>query len=232
MTPRIKGRLGSGREWLVAFATAISSAAAIFAYVQAGNADKDADRASKAQQAFAAEVEERESAPVLAPDVEPSLQGDSVTVATAYGTIEKQRAERLFVSKTGQPQIIMPVRNVGSGLAIIPVTVAFPRACPSQPTGEPPVLESRVTKYLGPYNVPPGESRQLAFAPLRGESSRPYLAARTATRLSLMVLYTDLLGRRLRWTCVDYTRPTRGDSWSVEYPYYGDRERRTEGRSG
>jgi len=228
---------------LTVVAASVAAIVAIFSYLDSRDAKEEATRATEAQRAFEAEVEERQSVPVLAPDVEPELHGKAVTVPTALGTVKKPRAERLYVSpdlgKPGKsrpkPQIIMPMRNVGDGVAIINVSVKFQHSCNKAPPPKDPLVLARgQTRYLGYYNVPPRESRQLAFAPLKDDRSAhaPYLKARSATRLHLMVIYTDLLGRKLRWTCVDYTRPSSGASWSVKYPYYGDVDRRSTRTSG
>lgn len=115
----------------------------------------------------------------------------------------------------------MPMRNVGNGIAVVPFTVQFAPTCPAAP-GASARLTSQQIRYLGTYNVPPGETRQLVFA-ANDQDRRLYSKATAATRLHLMVIYTDLLARRVRWTCVSYTRPRHDSAWSVEYPYYGER---------
>ena len=210
-------------ELISAGAAVASVIAALAAIYVAVDANTQAGHTEAAQRSFTAEIEERESAPVLAPDVEPRLYAKPVTVPTDVGTVKKRRAERLFVNPD-TPQVIVPMRNVGDGVAVIPVTVSFRDDCPGTPDGIPPLLRKRRAGYLGPYNIPAGESRQLSFGPLdrHPKSARPYVDARRATDLHLMVLYTDLLGRKLRWTCVSYTRPKATASWSVKYPYYDD----------
>jgi hypothetical protein len=232
--------LGRVPDWINALAAVATLAVAVVAFFVARSADREAARTAKAQRVFEAEIEERQAAPVLAPDVEPELQGKDVKVATSYGKVSK-RAERLnfieaddFVKphqeKGIPPMIIVPMRNVGDGVAVIPGKPSFPASCPQAPTREPPALETLGTRYLGAYNVPPGESRQLdfAFAAQDGDRRADYVAASGKTEVSLMVVYTDLLGRRLRWTCVNYTRDP-GEAWAVDYPFYGDRERKPPG---
>lgn len=213
----------------------VSAAGALWAVLEADQANDAADAVARQQQAFEADVEERESAPVLAPDVEPELRGKPIRVPTDRGTFTKNRAERLLVhiiqnrpADEPTPQIVVPMRNVGAGLAVVPVTLSFPTTCPVEPPKRDlPVFESgQGGRYLGPSNILPGESRQLSFSPLAGQRPEPYFRALKATgELSLLVFYTDLLGRRLRWTCVTYQRGKRTDSWSVVYPYYGDKPR-------
>jgi hypothetical protein len=203
---------------------ALGTASLVLGLIGLARSEDNAERTSTIearQRAFAREVEERQSAPVLAPDIEPAAMGRTISVATNYGTRTK-RAERMNVfHENGVFQIIMPMRNVGNGVAVVPFTVTFARTCPAKPAASERLARTQI-RYLGTYNVPPGESRQLAFA-ANDQDRLLYSRATTATRLNLMVIYTDLLGHRVRWTCVTYKRPRHGSAWSVEYPYYGER---------
>ena len=227
--------LGRHPDVINAAASAATVVVAVSALFVALAADRQASRTADAQRAFQKQVEERQSAPVLAPGVEPELTAKRVTVASGWGTVANRRAERLmFVSgdeETGAPaRVVMPMRNVGEGVAVVPGQVVLTetscqdRQFRAQERGsrvrieKPTAFKVYGTRYLGPYNIPPGESQQLAFE-LDATDPESYLWKGDQRLVSLRIAYTDLLGRRLRSTCVDYRRGRRG-SWSVFYPFY------------
>jgi hypothetical protein len=74
--------------------------------------------------------------------------------------------------------------------------------------------------------VRPGESEQLFY----NTRKRPGLkklyrdAALNDTTVNVLIRYTDALGKKLRWTCVIYTRNTTDDKlWSLSESVYGER---------
>jgi hypothetical protein len=77
------------------------------------------------------------------------------------------------------------------------------------------------------YGICAGESEQLFYntanKPRLDELYRRLVEGETTARLVLR--YTDTLSRKLRWTCITYTRGSRdGEIWSVSEARYGDGE--------
>jgi hypothetical protein len=178
------------------------------------NTESNTDR----QQEFQQQIEERQSAPRLAPGVELSQRGKEITVfADSGGTIDK-RAERLLVERRPPYRIVMPMRNIGLGVAIM-LQREFPTPVSKCP--DPSARLSGDLEALGYYNIPAGQSDQLIFRPYTKRRISEYRAASQALKLNLLLKYTDVLQRQLRWSCVRYTRPSPTEAWSIEEPFYG-----------
>ena len=168
----------------------------------------------EAQAQFQAEIEERQSAPLLVPGVEINDRGKYITVFTESGPVGKRADRLLIVEDPGR--LIIPMRNVGEGVAILlrERVKAIP-SCADAPSYT--VIPPRGLERLGHYVVRPGESEQLSYL------STEYGRLVDLTDLSLLVRYTDAIGRKLRWTCVHYSRGTGQRGWSVAEPVYGER---------
>jgi hypothetical protein len=106
------------------------------------------------QAAFQQRTEIEQSAPLLLP-LRPSNQ--PTTVITGDGSVTK-RADRLFVDATNL-RVVVPVRNVGSGVALI---VGFPVRVDNC-NSEPGLMKKTEEWGLGTYAVPSGETAQLPF---------------------------------------------------------------------
>jgi hypothetical protein len=194
---------------------------------------------SSQQKNLERQVEERQAAPLLVPGVQqPDRLGRrTFQIANSYKRVEKL-SNFLMIREPQQrerePFIVVPVRNVGTGVAILlNEEVRVVDNCKTKSRRQ---LDPDLKERLGYYVVRPGESEQLYYAP-RGddavEVTEEYEKANTATRVTLLIRYTDQLLRRLRWTCVTYTRGGRRDPrWSIEKPVYGDRDLPAQEREG
>lgn len=225
----------------------VAGAGAVVAYLgwtHANEVDDQRKMDAKKQARFERQVEERQSAPLLAPGVEPSMKTRrGVAIASSSGDFAKPvAADLLWGDGT---QLVVPVRNVGAGLASLngsqPV---FLRNCGKEPRSLDP---RRKPSRGGYYNIPPGESFQLLYhlrpKPERqsDQSAKEYQQARKSWERRdghyrtvakqggiehLLISYTDLLGRRWRWSCFDYTRPNGRVRWSLRSATYGTWESR------
>lgn len=208
---------------LVIAALAAALASAAFAGVAlkcSADANSRQEKAADRQAQFERDVEERQSAPLLVPGVEPNERRRTIT----YPLIKE--AGRLMISKeNGPPRMVIPMRNVGAGAAIGFLEYAHVLSnCKQAPALlEPPQGGLR---GLGYYVVRPGESEQLYYiAPRRLPQLRSeYRRAAGSLDVNVLVRYTDFRGRRLRWTCVRYTRERSAGAWLVASVAYGDRK--------
>ena len=164
-------------------------------------------------------AEERASAPLLVPGVEQDARGEMVDVYVGYRHITK-RADLLML-ETDPVRVVMPMRNAGEGGAILLPDRARPVASCDAADGLPRADKSRLHYYA----IRAGESEQLFYnasnKPRLTELYRRLVKGKTTARVVLR--YTDTLSRRLRWTCVTYTRGSPdGKIWSVSEARYGD----------
>lgn len=207
----------------------VSVGLALWALIQSEHTADDQNR-------FERDIEERQSAPVLAAGTELRQRGKRRVVYTENARVKK-RADRLLIDSNAG-RVVMPVRNTGQGVATLIREYAFVvRDCVNEPDkwDLPPHRER-----LGFYAVRPGESEQLGY--LTPQTPRQFLELARQTRkrsytdysrvgkegkpFNLVVRYTDALVRKLRWTCVSYKlAKRRGDlsEWSMESQIYDDR---------
>lgn len=175
-------------------------------------------------------------APILAPGTPPDERGKQITVPTEYSEVSK-RADRLYLDATNRPRFVIPLRNGGSGIALVvgqPVLVAD---CDGEPARVP---DAAVAPPLGSYVIPSGESDQLAFlAPAHPASGtvpgQPRLwysfDYRKFGKLdvdgnrsgNLLIWYTDGAQRKLRWTCIQYVVAGHGPSGLAEWGVFNQR---------
>ena len=172
------------------------------------------------------------------PGVNFAQRSGRVTVFTESSPVVKQ-PQRLYIEHDAKhPRLVMPMRNAGEGVAILtqefPIPVetcaedAIARTAPSKEELERQGLFGRLSFYV----IRPGESEQLAYRPTENnypELIEKYRKAADAAEVNLILRYTELLTRKLRWTCVRYTRskpknpntPPRG-GWSASDALYGE----------
>lgn len=209
----------------------VSAVVAIVSVAVAFAAQRESSSTAEDQQALQRQIEERASAPLLVPGVEPEqrLGRKRFQIAGSYKEVVKL-ANFLHISwdprnPEAEPYIVVPVRNVGEAVAIVLDEEA--RVVSDCQTVKGRRLNRRGVERLGFYVVRPGESEQLYFAPRGDDASAvaaEYKKASRALEVSLLVRYTDQLGRKIRWTCIGYTRGFKRDRrWSVAKPVYGER---------
>jgi hypothetical protein len=153
-------------------------------------------------------VEERQSAPLLI-------------------TYRREQVPDALVTGSSPPEIRVRVRNVGEGVAALTREYATLVAdCGRTPglLGDPLSGLERASYYV----VRPGESQSLVYHPRPAEEDhrnlvKQYRWASGATHLNVLLRYTDLLGRRLRWTCLSFSRRENDDPWSYAAAFYDDR---------
>jgi hypothetical protein len=203
-------RSGSSK-WIDAAALLVACGAlgwSAFTWIQQNQVE---DRQAR----FQRDVEERQSAPLLVPGVAPGERGRRITVPI------KKRAGELKISAK-PPRIVMPMRNVGEGVAVLFLEYALPvSACPHPGASLPrPRYAPKGTTY---YVIEPGQSEQLSYlAPPRLPGLiHAYRNASTSRHVRLLLRYSDFLGHRVRWTCASYARDNRRHSWSVVIVVYG-----------
>jgi hypothetical protein len=200
-------------------------------------AQRESSSTSKDQQELQRQVEERASAPLLIPGVEPEqrLGKRRFQIAGSYKEVVKlANFLRIYWDPrkpSAEPYIVVPVRNVGEAIAIVLDEEA--RVVRDCQTVRGRRLNRRGVERLGFYVVRPGESEQLYFAPRGDDASvvaAEYKQASDALEVNVLVRYTDQLGQKIRWTCIGYTRGSEHDPrWSVAKPVY---EERTNPRRG
>jgi hypothetical protein len=180
--------------------------------------EKRQANAARQQAQFQTNIEERQSAPRLTPGVRLSDRGKMITVYPDSGGRIRKRADRLTIERNPPYRIVMPVRNVGLGVAILlQEYVSTVETCHPPPGA----LDRADVERLGFYALKAGDTDQLVYLP-RPEFAEVYHAAGEALNVNLLLRYTDVLGRKLRWTCVSYARSGRHESWAVAEPVYGD----------
>jgi hypothetical protein len=181
---------------------------------------------NREQDRFQRAIEERQSAPLLVPGIEPDQRGKEITLYPEIGEPFRKVADRLVIDeKYGGTRIVIPMWNAGLGVAILMGSVSVMPDCTKSLAGmaSPGHLLGR--KDVGYYVVPSGESEQLKyFQPRFTSLGKQYRKAADAMTVNMLVRYTDLLRRRLRWTCVTYTRADTHSDWSLAQSSYGARE--------
>jgi len=230
ITP-VTGLLASADDWVTASQIAVAAGTLILAvltYVAARAASK---AASAAEAQVAAQIR-----PLLI-DVEPRIVSPE-TVGSQGGRIVAEEVRfpdghvlpttRLAGSVSGYRSddrwyLSVPVRNVGTGIALIVGAEMVPAGCagvPSKPN-LPPGEQSRINFVLDESSPALIHARSVIGAGLL-ESDRP---AGTLQRgvpwdgdgvVAIEVTYTDLAGGQLTTTRVDVRRDTSSGSWSVE----------------
>jgi hypothetical protein len=207
----------------------VSAGLALVSIAVAGLALHSSQRTEDEQEEFQREIEERQSAPLLVPGVELGLRGKQITFGTESGQVTKY-AHRLLTQEDPL-LVVIPMRNAGEGVAIL--LFEFFQKVDDCITDPPRLLLERRVDLLGYYVVSPGDSEQLSYRPRDGEERRLFRElARAYPDLRLVLRYTDIHRRKLRWTCVVYHRATPGGGWSLRRPVYGEREMPAWARGG
>ena len=179
------------------------------------------------QDSLQRDIEERQFAPLLVPGVEQEARGDNTIDVWVGFRHMRKRADALQLQDKPL-RMVMPVRNAGEGVAILLQQRARPvKDCDDERLKrEAEDFPDDNVQRLHYYVVRPGESEQLFY----NTRKRPKLAklyrdaALNETTVNVLIRYTDALGKKLRWTCVIYTRGTTEDKlWSLSESVYGER---------
>lgn len=207
----------------------ISVGVAIVSLILAAKAQRRSGSIADRQQTLESQIAERESAPLLVPGVEPGLRLGRrriQLVGSRKQVVKYTNFLLIHWTPGAEPFIVVPVRNVGEAVAIVldePARVV--PECTHTPREE--RLSRSGVERLGFYVVRPGESEQLGYSPRGPNAARieeQYKEAFRALKVSILIRYTDQLGRKIRWTCITYTRGSLHQlRWSVAKPVYGER---------
>jgi hypothetical protein len=204
----------SFREWATLFLAVVGAGLGIAGFVRACSTERN-------QRDFQDQVEERSSAPVLAAGVEPAKRLGEARVRTQLGVIRKPAQSPVIRRRGGVVRLIVPVWNVGGGLAVVRKAVPL-QDCEAARAKE---VDKPLQKLrrLGYYNVAAGTSEQLVY-PITADA-----ADRATTSLFVLVRYTDPLVRRDRWTCIEWARGGPSRDWNLVTQNYNDRELQPDG---
>jgi hypothetical protein len=214
-------------EWIAVASALLAFASVVVAVVALSQSSSTA----REQQELQREIEERQSAPLLVPGVEHEmrLKRQRFQIVGSHRQVVKlANFLRIYwdpKKPEEEPYIVVPMRNAGEAVAIVLDEEArLIRDCDHARRRR---LSRSGVERLGFYVIRPGESEQLYYAP-RGHDApqvaEEYRAASDEQEASVLVRYTDQLGRKIRWTCVTYTRGGPDDEyWSVSKPVYGER---------
>jgi hypothetical protein len=214
-------------EWIAAASALLGFGSVVIAVVSLSQSSTTA----RDQQDLQAEVEERQSAPLLVPGVEQEmrLKRRRFQIVGSHRQVVKLANFLRIYWDPGAPElepyIVVPMRNAGEAVAIVLDEEArLVRDCDNARRRR---LGRSGVERLGFYVIRPGESEQLYYAPRGSDAVRvaeEYRAASDEEEVSVLVRYTDQLGLKIRWTCVTYTRDGSNDEyWSVSKPVYGER---------
>lgn len=180
----------------------VAAVALVFSFVTY----RDQAELESRQRAIAREIDERQAAPVLVGGVERPLRGRRIRVVPETGAQFRKPAERLLWDAE---KLVIPVRNVGAGTAVLPFSRVWFDEDNRQCEGPLSVVTgARVWDWeekfrAGYYVVRPGESWQLIY---REPADEDWEQMSQKMSVTFLLRYTDALGWFARWTCLSYTR--------------------------
>lgn len=199
-------------------------------------------RLSNQQTRLQESVEARASSPILAALMPPARRGAPlVAVSTIAGRKEKYRHRPLPVraklqwmraprackdywlqhgGAVAQPEcweLVMPVRNIGEGMAAVHSVKALTDCGPAADAymDVPLSPKAMAARRLGVFNVLPGGSEQIVWD-MQPPDGRRAVGTRT---LYVIVRYTDFHVQSDRWTCIVW----RGKYWTFDSQFAGER---------
>lgn len=175
--------------------------------------------------------QENEAAPVLIASATPGAGDQPIVVHPTYGTAITKPADQLYVEPFGESgaRIVMPIRNVGAGVASIYGRPMILTSCAHAKV----VAAVHVPGLQGTYVLESGETDQLGFlepATVPGGEGPYYdyrrLTATTQFFLHILMRYQDVAGTTIEWTCATYQFRSRvrtrhrGTLWTTYSEYY------------